>query len=271
MRTEIMCGECREPLERLSPDHPRHRFGKTQLVCTSVGCGVAEFDHIVGEDAPLHLDLFCGVGGTGRSLKHALTGGLPDLHDVIGVEVDGSKAEKYDGHFIDHDLSKGLPPTVRQLSFDVAWASPPCQFATTLQFRRSGKNLIPLARRLLERVDASMTVIENVPGAERHMEDPVMMCGSAFGLGVRKHRLFETDFPAESVECDHPDRFEFCIGERESPVTGYREAHGLPRTENLGAKEVRECIPIPYIQELWRQFLESNGVTPPDTAIGVNA
>jgi DNA (cytosine-5)-methyltransferase 1 len=38
-------------------------------------------------------------------------------------------------------------------------------------------------------------VIENVEGAARSMVNPVRLCGSSFGLDVRRHRLFETSFP----------------------------------------------------------------------------
>jgi DNA (cytosine-5)-methyltransferase 1 len=45
-------------------------------------------------------------------------------------------------------------------------------------------------------------VIENVVGAP--LEDPLMLCGSVFGLDVRRHRIFETSFAAAPPSrCDH--------------------------------------------------------------------
>jgi DNA (cytosine-5)-methyltransferase 1 len=35
------------------------------------------------------------------------------------------------------------------------------------------------------------------------MRSPVRLCGSAFGLGVRRHRYFETTFPVMSYPCQH--------------------------------------------------------------------
>jgi DNA (cytosine-5)-methyltransferase 1 len=44
-------------------------------------------------------------------------------------------------------------------------------------------------------------VIENVVGAP--MDHPVMLCGSAFGLRVERHRLFESNACLMSAGCMH--------------------------------------------------------------------
>ena len=45
-------------------------------------------------------------------------------------------------------------------------------------------------------------IIENVVGAP--LECPSMLCGTMFGLAVRRHRLFETSFPMGLVpSCNH--------------------------------------------------------------------
>jgi DNA (cytosine-5)-methyltransferase 1 len=46
-------------------------------------------------------------------------------------------------------------------------------------------------------------VIENVAGAARIMENPVKVCGSAFGLPVRRHRFFESNAFLVPTECSH--------------------------------------------------------------------
>jgi DNA (cytosine-5)-methyltransferase 1 len=38
-------------------------------------------------------------------------------------------------------------------------------------------------------------VIENVGGARKHLIDPIILSGGAFGLGVDRPRLFECSFP----------------------------------------------------------------------------
>ena len=44
-------------------------------------------------------------------------------------------------------------------------------------------------------------VIENVIGAP--LENAIMLCGSSFGLDVRRHRLFECSFPVLAPPCAH--------------------------------------------------------------------
>jgi len=44
-------------------------------------------------------------------------------------------------------------------------------------------------------------VIENVPGSP--LVDPLILCGSMFGLGVRRHRLFESNAVFWTKRCDH--------------------------------------------------------------------
>lgn len=47
-------------------------------------------------------------------------------------------------------------------------------------------------------------MIENVAGARHELRDPVMLCGSSFGLDIRRHRYFETkDFKLETKPCAH--------------------------------------------------------------------
>lgn len=60
-----------------------------------------------------------------------------------------------------------------------------------------------LRRRVRELLEQSGKpwVIENVPGAP--LRDPVVLCGSMFGLDVRRHRLFETSFPLLAPSCAH--------------------------------------------------------------------
>jgi DNA (cytosine-5)-methyltransferase 1 len=46
-------------------------------------------------------------------------------------------------------------------------------------------------------------VIENVDGARRDLEAPFMLCGSSFGLAVRRHRWFECSVWITPRECSH--------------------------------------------------------------------
>jgi len=42
---------------------------------------------------------------------------------------------------------------------------------------------------------------EDVPGSP--LIDPVQLCGSSFGLKVRRHRLFESNMPVKGSVCNH--------------------------------------------------------------------
>jgi len=60
--------------------------------------------------------------------------------------------------------------------------------------------MIPLVRDALINANR-IYVIENVPNAP--LINPVQLCGSAFGLKVRRHRLFESNFALKGTDCHH--------------------------------------------------------------------
>lgn len=88
--------------------------------------------------------------------------------------------------------------------YDFVWASPPCQAFTAYKRRaehvRPRPNLIPAIRQRLKDSGVSY-VIENVPGAP--LIEPFTLCGSMFGLDVRRHRIFEASFHVIQPECRH--------------------------------------------------------------------
>lgn len=140
------------------------------------------------------LDLFCGAGGASMGLHRA-------GFDVVGVDL--APQPRYPFDFIEFDA---LALKVDPRNFDLVWASPPCQFRTAYG-RRPGKvkpspNLIPATRQKLQALGVPY-IIENVVYARDCLIDPVMLCGSMFGLDVQRHRLFETTFPVGQPECHH--------------------------------------------------------------------
>lgn len=117
--------------------------------------------------------------------------------DVTGVDI--RPQPNYPFRFIQGDALEA------DLSgFDFVWASPPCQAFTAYKRRpdhvRPRENLIPRVRVKLKRSGVPH-VIENVPGAP--LENPIVLCGSMFGLDVRRHRIFETSFPVFTPLCSH--------------------------------------------------------------------
>jgi len=72
-------------------------------------------------------------------------------------------------------------------------------------------------------------VIENVEDAAWDMKDPIRLCGSSFGLRVRRHRLFETNFPVSGTLCDHAWQdlhkpYRLYVGKGRTDGLGYRES-----------------------------------------------
>jgi DNA (cytosine-5)-methyltransferase 1 len=146
---------------------------------------------------PRLLDLFCGAGGA--SMGYAEAG-----FDVTGIDIKHGK--RYPYTYIRGDVRDYLNVEfLRQ--FDVIAASPPCQtFSATKHLRNAqGKstskvNMIPEVREALI-ASGKPYVIENVPNAP--LINPIQLCGSAFGLKVRRHRLFESNVALTGSWCDH--------------------------------------------------------------------
>jgi DNA (cytosine-5)-methyltransferase 1 len=122
---------------------------------------------------------------------------------VTGVDIE--ETGEYPFTFVKADAVELL--TERRAwvqGFDLVCASPPCQGFTAYKRRRGHvapcANLIPDVRLRLGIV-GGLHVIENVPGAP--LIEPVTLCGSMFGLDVRRHRLFESNFTIPQPACNH--------------------------------------------------------------------
>jgi DNA (cytosine-5)-methyltransferase 1 len=133
---------------------------------------------------PVLLDLFCGAGGAGTG--YALAG----FH-VIGVDIDPQPA--YPFNFIQRDVMDfDLDALIEDSGAVAIHASPPCQAYSPLNAynKLPYPDLVPPTRELLES-SGLQYVIENVPQAP--LRDPMMLCGSMFGLRVYRHRHFESN------------------------------------------------------------------------------
>ena len=130
---------------------------------------------------PRLLDLFCGQGGAG--MGYHLAG-----FDVTGVDI--ALQPRYPFAFVQADALEYA--AAHGCEYDVIHASPPCQGYSQCMY-------LPVAHKphlmLIEPTRAELAssgrpyVIENVEGAP--LLEPLMLCGSMFGLGVLRHRLFE--------------------------------------------------------------------------------
>lgn len=117
-------------------------------------------------------------------------------YDVIGVDIEPQPNypfEFYQADALDFYIADA----------DLVWASPPCQAHSSLR-SLTGKTYEDFIGRTRAKLIAAGIpyIIENVVGAP--LLDPVVLCGSSFGLGVWRHRQFETSFPVPALQCNHP-------------------------------------------------------------------
>lgn len=143
---------------------------------------------------PRLLDLFCGAGGCSVGYRRA-------GFDVTGV--DRLPHADYPFPMIVGDAMSVLSAPAVLDGFDVIAASPPCprySTATPAHTRDTHPDLIGPVRDALQ-AWGGLYVIENVPGAP--LESPALLCGSSFGLRVRRHRLFESNRLVLSRPCQH--------------------------------------------------------------------
>lgn len=209
---------------------------------------------------PLLLDLFCGAGGSAVGYHRA-------GFDVVGVDI--NPQPNYPFEFVQADALAYLLVCGRH--YDAFHASPPCQTFTAYRRRGGGvgdayENLIPLTRTGL-RSRSKPYVIENVPGAPLH--DPITLCGSMFGLDVRRHRLFESNVPLTAPACDHgvwterkyPQatnranrRFTCEVGVYRIPLDVQKRAMGVDW--NVTLHELSEAIPPSYTEFIGIQLMQ---------------
>jgi DNA (cytosine-5)-methyltransferase 1 len=148
--------------------------------------------------APRLLDLFCGAGGAGRGYQ--LAG-----FRVTGVDI--APQPNYAGErFIRADALEFLAAHGHE--FDAVHASPPCQAYTLLNHynHKDYPDLVAPTRELLVRLSVPW-VMENVPQAP--LRDPVRLCGAMFGIGVYRHRDFESSHPITAPA--HPRHVARCV------------------------------------------------------------
>lgn len=117
--------------------------------------------------------------------------------EVVGVDLEEQPNYPFEFHRAN---ALGFKP----YGFDAIHASPPCQaYSTQTADKSKHQPLIAAVRRILDHTPNIPRVIENVEGARRELVDPVRLCGSSFGLDVRRHRYFEANWPLEGKPCDH--------------------------------------------------------------------
>lgn len=218
-------------------------------------------------DRPRLLDLFCGAGGAAMGYHRA-------GFDVVGVDI--KPQPHYPFRFVQADVMDvlevgGLPGE----SFDAVHASPPCQpyvaglRAVNEQLGRQPGHRPLIAATRVGLVNVGLPyVIENVDGAP--LLDPVRLCGTSFGLPLRRHRLFESSAMLLVPPCVHGHFREPRYwtswrpnGERRRATTVQVYGNGGEASEWgpamgidwMTTAELREAIPPAYTEVIGRQLL----------------
>jgi DNA (cytosine-5)-methyltransferase 1 len=217
---------------------------------------------------PIALDLYCCQGGATRGLQDA------GFH-VIGV--DKSPQPRYCGdEFIQADVIEFLTEFIdleaHQLvaTPKLVHASPPCQGGTNAQKiqKRDHPRLIGPTRTLLRELGVPYVIENVVPGPELAgldpLIDPVLLCGTMFGMRTYRHRLFEASFPLTAPP--HPEHLQQQVkmGRPIGPgdfyqaignFSGVELARQDMRVPWMSRDGIRECIPPAYAEHVARQFL----------------
>jgi DNA (cytosine-5)-methyltransferase 1 len=225
------------------------------------------------------LDTFCKAGGASMGYHRA-------GFDVVGVDIEPQP--NYPFEFIQGDAIQFIKDHGHE--FDAITASPPCQRHSAMtkgmwkERLDSHPDLIPATRQALIE-SGKPYVIENVYGAKAEMIDPVMLCGTMFGLGtkygnqLRRHRLFECSFEILlTMQCAHNNASAVGVygggqnhdrmrqpkivgahGNNEDDpsklfgIDARREAMGI---EWMTGKELNQAIPPAYTEFIGRQLME---------------
>lgn len=218
------------------------------------------------------LDLFCCAGGA--AWGYHLAG-----FEVIGV--DHVEQPNYPFTFYRADAIEAMEGLLlnradplfglRLDDFAGIHASPPCQAFTVYgnnkaHVKQDHPNLIPATRALLRQTGLPY-VIENVSGAKSELIAPIQLCGTSFGIEVRRHRLFESNFHLWSIPCDHgrfterkypgssnrPNGRTVCnVGEYRVPLPQQREAMQI---DWMNLQEIAQAIPPAFTEFIGSQLL----------------
>lgn len=215
---------------------------------------------------PLLFDLFSGAGGAARGYMDA------------GFEVWGVDSEPQPRYCGDRFLRMDAFDLIERVGageypMPDAWhASPPCPAYSRMIFVTGGTTkpkLITETRAAL-RATGRPYVIENVELARADMRDWTMLCGTMFGLRVRRHRLFETSpfLPLlvppchcrngvrDGVLIGHRLRGPSAPGRKTPPVFSDRELRSALGVEWMGLREMRQAIPPAYTEFIGRHLIE---------------
>ena len=197
------------------------------------------------------LDLCCKAGGISM-------GWWRKGFNVVGIDKDPQP--NYPFEFVQADALEYLTKLTRSGEIEryaAVLASWPCQHFARVTAWRGNRNdhpdLLTPGRELM-RACGRPWVIENVP--EAPMRPDYLLCGSMFGLNVRRHRVFETSWGGGDMvpPCWH-HRGLIPFGHKNERA--FADAMGCTWMTN---REAREAIPPAYAEYLAGQFLSRHPI-----------
>jgi DNA (cytosine-5)-methyltransferase 1 len=196
---------------------------------------------------PRLLDLFSGAGGCAVGYDRA-------GFDVVGV--DNRPQPRYPFAFVQADALEYA--AAHGSEYDAIHASPPCQGYSRMRYATGGTS----APKLIAETRAALIatgrpyVIENVVGAP--LVAYTMLCGTMFGLRVRRHRLFETapllPLLTPPCSCKHGVRDGRLIGAR---LRGPKPP-GRIKPPRFTDRELRSALGVD-----WMTIVEAGQAIPP--------
>lgn len=203
------------------------------------------------------LDLYCCQGGAAAGYYEA------GFTTIVGVDINPQPHYPYD--FVQADALTYFEDNNEQ--FDAFHASPPCQAFVALSKLNAANPHKDFLTPTIERFSKIIRpyVIENVMSAP--MNHNLMLCGSSFGLQVRRHRKFLSNVFIPQPLCDHRGQgTPIGVYGKFTRNKGYlygRQAHnkeeastamgGLPW---MTCKGIAEAIPPAYTAYIGRYLIE---------------
>ena len=185
---------------------------------------------------PLLLDLFSGAGGAARGYHDA-------GFDVVGVDINPQPRYPYEFHQGDAmTLGAELLASGR---FAAVHASPTCQRKARVTAwrgsRESHPNTLTPTLALLRAQDLPC-VVENVPEAADELRPDFLLCGTQFGLPIRRHRIFEAVgwIPAHLMPACQCYRNQRLLPFEHKAERAFADAMGCDWMTN---REARQAIP----------------------------
>ena len=191
------------------------------------------------------LDLFCGAGGCAVGYSRA-------GFEVVGVDI--MPQPRYPFEFHQSDALGFVAKHGHE--FDAIHASPPCQhYARVTRWRGKAEkhpDMVAETRQLLAS-SGKLWVMENV--LESPLKRDFILCGTMFGLPIRRHRAFEVswDYFELRKPCQHRR------GDLPFMHKGERAFANAMGCYWMSSREGRQAIPPAYCEWIGNQLMAALG------------